>query len=141
MHTLGFLHEHSRPDRGSNVTIKWRNILTGRKPEFKKCNESLVDLLNTTYDYSSIMHYGAYAFSEDKARKTIATKVEFPELGRHNKLSDKDVLRLRRYYNCECIDRHDRCGEWSTNNQCKNREDYMKIYCPKSCDMCHWFFV
>ncbi|XP_033625603.1 zinc metalloproteinase nas-4-like [Asterias rubens] len=100
MHTLGFLHEHSRPDRRSYVTIKWRNILTDRKPEFKKWNESFVDLLNTTYNYSSIMHYGAFAFSTNTARKTIATNVESPELGRHNKLSDKDVLRLRMYYNC-----------------------------------------
>ena len=46
------------------------------------------------------MHYGAYAFSTNTARKTIATNVESPELGRHNKLSDKDVLRLRMYYNC-----------------------------------------
>ncbi|XP_071784782.1 zinc metalloproteinase nas-6-like [Asterias amurensis] len=139
MHTLGFLHEHNRPDRNNSVTIRWRNIPTDRKSEFKKANESLVDLLNTLYDYKSIMHYGAYAFSKNAARKTIVTTVEFPHLGGH-KLSDKDVLMLRRYYNCECIDRHDKCGEWSSSssiNQCTLRTDYMIQHCPKSCDMCH----
>ena len=71
-----------------------------RKREFKKANESLVDLLNTFYDYTSIMHYGAYAFSKNAATKTIVTTRVFPNLGRDKKLSDKDVLRLRKYYNC-----------------------------------------
>ena len=65
MHALGFLHEQSRPDRDSFVTINYSNIST------TACGGTCVHNFNIDpnaatvgpYDFRSIMHYGRRAFS------------------------------------------------------------------------------
>ncbi len=59
-HALGLWHEQSRSDRGSYVTIMTPNILPGRADQFDiKSPQSTFG----AYDYDSIMHYFACAFS------------------------------------------------------------------------------
>ena len=57
MHTLGFVHEQSRPDRDEHVTILWNNIKPGYKHDFVKWSWDLVDTESVPYDVGSVLHY------------------------------------------------------------------------------------
>jgi hypothetical protein len=96
-HALGLWHEQSRNDRDAFVTVNYAVILSGDSSQFDK------DSPQSTfgnYDYDSIMHYGACAFSVftnsceclDETRRTITTA--FPEqqckIGQRGRLSAMD---------------------------------------------------
>ena len=36
LHTLGFVHEHTRPDRDNFVEVNTDNIVSGKEGNFKK---------------------------------------------------------------------------------------------------------
>lgn len=59
-HAMGFIHEHSRPDRDKFVSIQLRNVKRGMEGQFQKFPASLINLHSVPYDYKSIMHYGPY---------------------------------------------------------------------------------
>ena len=61
-------------DRDEYVTIEWDNITPGLENNFEKYSSSEVTHFNTTYDYYSVMHYDAYAFSKN-GKPTIVPKV------------------------------------------------------------------
>ena len=70
MHTIGFLHEHTRPDRDEYVRInEWvrinnkyvRNIRRKDMPQFDKRQRWEANINAGEYDYCSIMHYSLYA--------------------------------------------------------------------------------
>jgi len=100
LHALGFNHEQTRSDRDKYVQINWQNIKHGLgfKSQFSKRNTYN---LGTNYDYSSIMHYGRYAFS--KNRWPTITPVPNPsvKIGQRRGMSETDILRINRLYNCE----------------------------------------
>lgn len=73
---LGFFHMHSAYDRDNFVIIQEENIIKGKQINFKKYDSSVITHFNSTYDYSSIMHYPAYAFSKNK-KKTIVSLVSY----------------------------------------------------------------
>lgn len=52
-------------DRDDFVEIKWDNIAPGSQRNFKKYTSQEVTHFNTTYDYYSVLHYSAYAFSKN----------------------------------------------------------------------------
>ena len=56
MHTIGFWHEHSRPDRDDYVKINIDNVKDHRRNNFKKQNMEQANLIGE-YDLCSIMHY------------------------------------------------------------------------------------
>ena len=61
-HTVGLLHEHQRPDRGSFITLNLANADLPNVPG----NFTLFTYDYQTiglYDYASIMHYGAFDFT------------------------------------------------------------------------------
>ncbi|KAL7833733.1 hypothetical protein AOLI_G00286930 [Acnodon oligacanthus] len=62
LHALGFNHEQNRSDRDRHVQILFQNVIPGREHNFRKIR---TNNLRTPYDYSSIMHYGKYAFSRN----------------------------------------------------------------------------
>lgn len=64
-----------RPDRDEYIEIVWRNVMRGAEDQFDKLSSRQVALLGEPYDYSSIMHYGPYAFSGNGRRTIIALKV------------------------------------------------------------------
>ena len=66
MHTIGFYHEHNRPDRDQNVEISWDNIQESSKPFFNK--RKFMEKFNISYDFNSIMHYPENAFSNHQKR-------------------------------------------------------------------------
>ncbi|KAL2081393.1 hypothetical protein ACEWY4_023246 [Coilia grayii] len=96
MHALSFVHEHSRSDRDSYVTIRWENIMRGQVHNFQKhkTRNSLA------YDYSSIMHYGRYAFSEEGEPTIIPKPDPTIPIGQRNGPSVSDIHKINVLYDC-----------------------------------------
>lgn len=57
LHTLGFMHMHTSPERDDFVKIIFENIRPETVNNFEK-TLAPVSMYNTLYEYSSIMHYG-----------------------------------------------------------------------------------
>ncbi|CAL8236657.1 unnamed protein product [Arctogadus glacialis] len=99
LHALGFHHEQSRSDRDKHVRILANNVRPGHRRNFRKVK---TNNLGTPYDYSSIMHYGRFAFS--KRRGVLPTIVPIPDstavIGKATKMSGNDIKRLNKLYKC-----------------------------------------
>ncbi|GMR40646.1 hypothetical protein PMAYCL1PPCAC_10841, partial [Pristionchus mayeri] len=100
MHAVGFFHEQSRSDRDEFIDIDWRNVMNGADDQFEKYNLNVIEHLNEPYDYSSIMHYGPYAFS-GSGKKTISAKRPGSErMGQRVAFSQIDLRKINKLYNC-----------------------------------------
>lgn len=73
-------------DRDEYVEIKYENITPGKERNFMKHSRSEVTHFNTTYDYHSVMHYSAYAFSKNKEPTIIPW------------VSENSVLKIKTQY-------------------------------------------
>jgi choriolysin H len=101
MHALGYYHEQSRSDRDQYVTINLSNVRSGMEHNFDKRTDTTDQ--GTTYDYASVMHYGAYAFAVNRNIKTITPKGNpNQQLGQRNGLSTIDAKSLNDAY-CQGI--------------------------------------
>ena len=98
MHALGFWHEQSRSDRDEHVTINWGNISNGKEINFSK-QSSAIDSLGAPYDYDSVMHYHAHAFSSNGSKTITVPGEEY--IGQRTGFSYGDRLQLRLLYQCE----------------------------------------
>jgi len=96
LHALGFWHEQSRSDRDKYVTILWDNITAKNKFNF---NVLRTDNQGLGYDYGSVMHYGAKAFSKN-GKNTILVKKAGARIGQRNGVSAQDVKEVRKLYKC-----------------------------------------
>ena len=93
-HAIGLWHEQSREDRDRNVRIVWANIEAGREHNF---NQHITDGDDIGgYDFGSIMHYGATAFSRNGLR-TIET-LGGQQIGQRAGLSPGDIAAVRAMY-------------------------------------------
>jgi hypothetical protein len=87
-HTIGLWHEQSRLDRDAYIRILWENI---SEEHWYNFNQHITDGRDyDEYDYQSIMHYSAYAFSKNNL-KTIVPIQKDVEIGQRQFLSSKDV--------------------------------------------------
>lgn len=66
---------------------------------FDKMDASASNLFNTSYDYGSLMHYDAYAFSTN-GQPTIVARQTGVTMGQRNTLSAIDAQTVRLLYNC-----------------------------------------
>uniref|UniRef100_A0A6I8S8W3 Metalloendopeptidase n=1 Tax=Xenopus tropicalis TaxID=8364 RepID=A0A6I8S8W3_XENTR len=98
-HALGFVHEHSRSDRDNYVNIMYQYISSGDDVNFEKMETNNLD---TTYDYRSIMHYPAWAFSNTTGQNTIVAKPN-PNvtIGAGNTMTSLDIIKINRLYECD----------------------------------------
>nr|XP_033784661.1 embryonic protein UVS.2-like [Geotrypetes seraphini] len=97
-HVLGFEHEQCRTDRDNFVQIYWENIADGYQSNFYISDQ---DTLGLEYDYSSVMHYGKFAFTTNYLKATIKPiPNEFLAIGQRYGLSNLDVAKINRLYNC-----------------------------------------
>lgn len=85
---LGFYHIHQVYNRDEFIDIHWENVELDKEIQFRKYSNPKLTLSNSTYDYSSIMHYGAYYFSKN-GRPTIVPKVSVMKL---NTMMSCDVI-------------------------------------------------
>ncbi|CAD7089224.1 unnamed protein product [Hermetia illucens] len=99
LHALGVHHQQSASDRDNYVTIQYANIQSGTEGNFDKYSSSYVTDFGIGYDYGSIMHYDAYAFSKN-GQKTIVTKDSSATIGQRNGLSSKDIAKIKAMYSC-----------------------------------------
>lgn len=101
MHSVGFWHEQSRPDRDQYISIVWNNI----QPQFKFAYDiAQGSRLIERYDYLSVMHYDQFAFSvQPGVSKTIITRdPQYQnQIGNRPGFSDADVRKINTLYNCQ----------------------------------------
>ncbi|XP_078370021.1 zinc metalloproteinase nas-15-like isoform X2 [Oculina patagonica] len=100
-HALGFYHEQSRPDRDRYVRILWQNVKPGTQGNFRKYSRSTIDTLGTPYDYGSVMHYHATAFSKN-GRPTIVPRRRGVTLARRPGISRTDAHQMNILYTRQC---------------------------------------
>jgi len=95
-HALGLWHEQSRADRDEYVSIKWCNIEEGKADNFRRRITGARD--HGPYDYDSIMHYPAGAFSKNW-KNTIQSITPTPVCPWSNrKISSGDWAAVRELY-------------------------------------------
>ncbi len=63
-HALGLVHEQSRSDRDTYVSVAYANIQDDREFNYDK---DLGSTAHGSYDYDSVMHYGRCSFWDDAA--------------------------------------------------------------------------
>ena len=102
VHSLGFDHEHNRPDRDHWVEINFNNVNDGElNRDFRKLNQTQFKDLVIHYDYKLIMHYHSFAHAINNSSTTItAIKAPF-KIEINENLSDIDVEEIRTLYNCK----------------------------------------
>ena len=94
-HIVGLWHEQSREDRNSHVKILWDNILSSALANFGQQIAYGDDI--GAYDFNSIMHYPAYAFSAN-GKNTIETIPAGIPIGQRVGLSTGDIAAVRKMY-------------------------------------------
>lgn len=92
---------HSRPDRDKYVNIIWQNIKPMWYKEFAKVNPSVFSYLGTPYDYHSIMHYNALAFTANGKPTIVPKDSSYSDIiGQRHGLSEGDIKRINIKYKC-----------------------------------------
>jgi len=93
-HAVGLWHEQSREDRDQFIRILWENIEDGKEHNF---NQHITDGDDVgSYDYGSMMHYSATAFSKN-GDPTIET-LNGEAIGQRTALSNGDVQAVNYMY-------------------------------------------
>ncbi|CAG7716997.1 unnamed protein product, partial [Allacma fusca] len=64
---------HSRSDRDDYIRVNYENINPKFAYAFNKYGPDTVNSFGVPYDYGSIMHYSAYAFSTGSSKPSITT--------------------------------------------------------------------
>ncbi len=94
-HAIGLFHEHTREDRDRFVTVNVANIDPTKTGNFAQAISTSDDL--GAYDYGSIMHYPAMAFSIN-GLPTIETIPAGISIGQRSALSAGDIGGVRTMY-------------------------------------------
>lgn len=103
LHVVGFLHEQNREERDDFVRINSGNIRSGYEINFNKARPGEATGFGVRYDYGSVMHYTATAFSKN-GQPTIEVKMNTNEvLGQREGFSKSDVEKVNRMYKCQGI--------------------------------------
>ncbi|KAJ1357267.1 Astacin (Peptidase M12A), partial [Parelaphostrongylus tenuis] len=99
-HALGLFHTQSRHDRDQFITLYENNIQSGWASQFVRQTENTNYNYNITYDYGTVMHYGATSSSANGQPFMIPRDVLFlPTLGSHF-LSFYEKLMVNLHYKC-----------------------------------------
>lgn len=119
-HAIGMAHEQSRPDREKYVKILWDNI---EKAEYNNFEIDEGGFTGQDYDFHSVMHYDAYAFTNNGKPTIEAKSPGHGELGQRIGLSQYDVDQVGEMYkevksNCKAGSINEALG-------CKDSDDKM----------------
>uniref|UniRef100_A0A182J7J7 Metalloendopeptidase n=1 Tax=Anopheles atroparvus TaxID=41427 RepID=A0A182J7J7_ANOAO len=99
IHALGFYHQQSASDRDEYVDIIWDNIEEGKEHNFNIYDSGLITDFSVRYDYGSVMHYSATAFSKN-GQRTIVPKDPNAPIGQRVGMSERDISKLNHMYKC-----------------------------------------
>ncbi|XP_021694076.1 low choriolytic enzyme isoform X1 [Aedes aegypti] len=101
MHALGFLHEQNRSERDDWVRIQTQNIQRGTENNFAKAKAGTTDGFGVQYDYGSVMHYSAKAFSSNGQDTIVAKRpTNGASMGQREGFSRSDIEKANRMYRC-----------------------------------------
>lgn len=92
-HVVGLYHEHSRADADEYIKVHTENLEPGAGAQFSQPASSE---MHENYDYDSVMHYDAYAFTRN-GNRTIST-LNGSEIGHLDGLSEGDVRACQSLY-------------------------------------------
>ena len=98
-HVTGLWHEQARPDRDTYVQILNENIDEGQENRFEKRNTFTIDYQGIGYDYGSIMHLSAIAYSKNGYDTTKTVQGEHA-IGQREELSEDDIRKVSTLYHC-----------------------------------------
>jgi hypothetical protein len=74
-HAAGLLHEHTRMDRDTHLTVHWNNIEPGKADYFKPyLFQGYNGFDHRAFDFNSRMLYGARAYALDPTKPTLTRK-------------------------------------------------------------------
>ncbi len=121
IHAAGMYHEQSRQDRDSFITVNLANVTAGKEHNFDKHVSDATDI--GPYNYGSIMHYGATAFSKN-GNNTITVKVPpgtaATVIGQRTSISVGDQNGLKQIYptatGCSCNNLAEDCLNMNPNS-------------------------
>ncbi|KAG1672687.1 Zinc metalloproteinase nas-36 [Nymphon striatum] len=102
-HALGMYHEQSRTDRDEYVKIYEQYVKRRKLGNFGMARRNLKDKVGIEYDYESVMHYSANAFTNNAyTQNTIQTlNVNYQYvIGMQKYLSFKDKKTVSLLYGC-----------------------------------------
>ncbi|KAK5982554.1 Zinc metalloproteinase [Trichostrongylus colubriformis] len=128
-HAIGLFHTHSRHDRDLFITVDKNNIKPDWLDQFMLESPRTNNNYNITYDYGSLMHYGATSSSVDKGRLTmVPNDIQYTETLGSPFIGYYDLLMINRYYNCtdKCKGKEPKCQ----NNGFANPRNCKKCVCP-----------
>ncbi|MHA7581687.1 M12 family metallopeptidase [Paenibacillus vandeheii] len=96
-HSLGLLHEHTKPNRDDYVTFHKDNLIPSAIHNFDIVNHP--DLFKSMdYDYGSIMHYSRSAFAKIPGTDTLTPTKAGATIGQRNALSALDIAGINALY-------------------------------------------
>ncbi|GAB0101017.1 hypothetical protein DMENIID0001_171340 [Sergentomyia squamirostris] len=104
VHVLGFGHAHQAPNRDDYIDIKWENVKDSEKSHLTKLSSKDWTMLSLPYDYDSLMHYRPNAHSANGKDTIVPKKPRVPEKRGSGTLSELDILRINRYYDCPPVE-------------------------------------
>lgn len=130
-HLIGFWHEQNRPDRHHYITIKEENIIPKFKFAFDRYSNRKIDSLGVEYDYKSVMHYGARAFSKNGQPTIVARDTSVKKFGNIH-LSPLDIKQAKLLYNCPDYPDFPQDFVWKNNGTMGRNAICLRIYHPKS---------
>ncbi|CAL1266935.1 unnamed protein product [Larinioides sclopetarius] len=103
-HAIGLFHEHQRSDRDTYINVYEQNVELDQIHNFNK-TEPIDELKWARYDYTSIMHYGEYAFSKNPGvLKTMVAKdgkTKLKEPFERPGLNQNDIDLVKKLYKCK----------------------------------------
>lgn len=92
------MHEQNREDRDAAVSINWNNVKPGTNENFAKATAGTTDAQNVPYDFDSVLHYSATAFSTNGQPTIISKQGNKPNMGQRRGFSAGDIQKLNRMY-------------------------------------------
>ncbi|KJH39856.1 astacin, partial [Dictyocaulus viviparus] len=126
-HALGMFHTHSRHDRNDFIILIRQNFLLAYEDQFTKQTNWTNNNYGLTYDYGSVMHYGARSVSKNGLPMMIPRHDirYWLTLGSFT-ISFYDLLMMNVHYGCL-----DKCGGACSSN-CHNGG----FPHPRNCSKC-----
>ncbi|XP_078482330.1 uncharacterized protein LOC113474718 [Ciona intestinalis] len=94
LHTMGFAHEQTRPDRDQFVKVNFENIKSNQDYNFQKVAANRVYDLKSEYDIGSVMHYESLAFSKNYKNTIVDVKTGNALPTQKERLSESDIYEI-----------------------------------------------